>query len=43
MNEISPDKFKKLGKAVIETEQSALAELIDRIDEKFNPLVKVVT
>jgi len=35
MNEISPDKFKKLGKAVIETEQSALAELIDRIDEKF--------
>lgn len=35
MNEISPDKFKTLGKAVIETEQSALAELIDRIDEKF--------
>ena len=35
MNEISSDKFKALGKAVIETEQSALAELIERIDEKF--------
>ena len=36
MNEIiSPDKLKSLGKAVIETEQSALADLIDRIDEKF--------
>ena len=35
MNEMSPDKLKALGKAVIETEQSALAELIDRIDEKF--------
>ena len=40
MSEISPDKFKTLelitlGKAVIETEQSALAALIDRIDEKF--------
>lgn len=35
MNEISPDKFIALGKAVIETEQTALAELIDRIDDKF--------
>jgi arabinose-5-phosphate isomerase len=35
MNDMSPDKFKALGKAVIETEQSALAGLIDRIDEKF--------
>ncbi len=35
MNEISPDKFKALGKAVIETEQSALIDLIDRIDDKF--------
>jgi arabinose-5-phosphate isomerase len=35
MNEISPDKFRALGRAVIETEQSALAELIDRVDEKF--------
>lgn len=35
MSEISPDKLKLLGKAVIETEQTALAALIDRIDEKF--------
>ncbi len=35
MNEISPDKFKTLGKAVIETEQAALMELVDRIDDKF--------
>ena len=35
MNEISPDKFKALGKAVIETEQLALMDLVDRIDEKF--------
>ena len=35
MNEISPDKFITLGKAVIETEQSALADLLDRIDENF--------
>ena len=35
MNKASPDKFKTLGKAVIETEQTALAELVDRIDEKF--------
>lgn len=35
MNDISPDKFKALGKAVIQTEQAALTELIDRIDEKF--------
>ncbi|HIF50638.1 MAG TPA: KpsF/GutQ family sugar-phosphate isomerase [Thiotrichaceae bacterium] len=40
MSEISPDKLKTLelitlGKAVIETEQSALAALIDRIDERF--------
>ncbi len=36
MNEIiSSDKLKTLGKAVIKTEQSALAGLIDRIDEKF--------
>jgi len=35
MNKTSPDKLKTLGKAVIETEQSALAALIDRIDENF--------
>jgi len=35
VNDISPDKFKALGKAVIQTEQAALTELIDRIDEKF--------
>ncbi|MFT5395702.1 MAG: arabinose-5-phosphate isomerase [Gammaproteobacteria bacterium] len=35
MNDISPDKFIALGKAVIETEQKALTELIDRIDDKF--------
>jgi len=35
MNDISPDKFIALGKAVIETEQTALTELIDRIDDKF--------
>ncbi len=35
MNKISPDKLKTLGKAVIETEQSALAALVDRIDEQF--------
>lgn len=35
MNEINPDKLKTLAKAVIETEQAALAALVDRIDEKF--------
>jgi len=35
MTEINPDKIKTLAKAVIATEQSALAALIDRIDEKF--------
>jgi len=35
MNDISPDKFIALGKAVIETEQTALTDLIDRIDDKF--------
>ncbi len=35
MNEISADKFIALGKAVIETEQSALTELVERIDDKF--------
>jgi arabinose-5-phosphate isomerase len=35
MNRISPEKFIALGKAVIETEQMALKELIDRIDDKF--------
>ena len=35
MNKISPDKFIALGKAVIETEQIALTELIERIDDKF--------
>ena len=35
MNEISPDKLKALGKAVIETEQAALSNLIERIDDKF--------
>ena len=35
MNEIRPEKFIAFGKAVIETEQSALAELMERIDEKF--------
>lgn len=35
MNEMSPDKLKAFGKAVIATEQSALEALIDRIDENF--------
>ncbi|GJM04328.1 MAG: arabinose 5-phosphate isomerase [marine bacterium B5-7] len=35
MNEINPDKFIALGKAVIETEQAALADLIDRVNDKF--------
>ena len=35
MNKISPDKIIALGKAVIETEQIALTELIERIDDKF--------
>ena len=35
MTEISPDKLKALAKAVIDTEQSAVAALTDRIDEKF--------
>jgi arabinose-5-phosphate isomerase len=35
MNEINPDKLKSLAKGVIETEQSALSALIDRIDESF--------
>ena len=35
MNKISPDKFIASGKAVIETEQSALTELMGRIDKKF--------
>ena len=35
MSDVSPDKIKQLGKAVIETEQSALSLLIDRIDDKF--------
>jgi arabinose-5-phosphate isomerase len=35
MSKISPDNLKTLAKAVIETEQSAIAELTDRIDEKF--------
>tara|TARA_R110002096_G_scaffold263262_1_gene456797 strand:- start:69887 stop:70867 length:981 start_codon:yes stop_codon:yes gene_type:complete len=35
MNEINPDKFITLGKAVIETERAALTDLIDRIDDKF--------
>ena len=35
MNEISPDKLKALAKAVIDTEQSAVAALADRIDDEF--------
>ena len=35
MKEISPDKLKALGKAVIETEQTALSELAKQIDNKF--------
>jgi arabinose-5-phosphate isomerase len=35
MSEISPDKLKTLAKAVIDTEQTAIAALNDRIDEKF--------
>jgi arabinose-5-phosphate isomerase len=35
MNEISPDKLKALAIAVIETEQSAVAALTNRIDDKF--------
>ncbi len=35
MNKIDPEKLKSLGKAVIETEQAALAALIPRIDDQF--------
>ena len=35
MKPISADKFIRLGQAVIETEQSALSDLIARIDDKF--------
>jgi arabinose-5-phosphate isomerase len=42
MNEISPDKLKALGKAVIETEQAALAALNDRVDEKFVTACNVI-
>ncbi|MBL1142270.1 MAG: KpsF/GutQ family sugar-phosphate isomerase [Proteobacteria bacterium] len=35
MNKTNPDKLKTLARAVIETEQSAIAALVDRIDEKF--------
>ncbi len=42
MNEISPDTLKSLAKTVIETEQSALAELIDRIDESFVAACNVI-
>ncbi len=35
MKNISPDKLKKLGKAVIETEQIALSTLTKQIDNKF--------
>ncbi len=42
MNEISPDNLKSLAKTVIKTEQSALAELIDRIDESFVAACNVI-
>jgi arabinose-5-phosphate isomerase len=42
MNDISSDKLKALGKAVIETEQSALAALIDRVDEKFADACNII-
>jgi arabinose-5-phosphate isomerase len=42
MNEINPDKLKTLGKAVIETEQAALATLADRIDEKFSAACNII-
>ena len=35
MTNTNSDKLKTLGKAVIETEKSALKALTDRIDEKF--------
>lgn len=35
MNKLSPDKLKTLAIAVIETEQSAVAALSERIDDKF--------
>lgn len=42
MNEINPENIKTLGKAVIETEKSALSELISRIDEKFVSACKIL-
>jgi arabinose-5-phosphate isomerase len=42
MSEMSPDKLKTLGKAVIETEQAALANLIDRVDDKFVTACNVI-
>lgn len=42
MNEISPEKFITLGKAVIETEQAALSNLIDRINDKFVNACKLI-
>lgn len=41
-DKISSDKLKTLGKAVIETEQSALASLIDCIDDKFVAACNVI-
>lgn len=35
MNELSPEKLKALAEAVIETEQSAVAALAERIDDLF--------
>ncbi len=35
MKNVSPDKLKELGRAVIETEQASLSALIKRVDDKF--------
>ncbi len=35
MKNVSPDKLKELGRAVIETEQASISALIKRVDDKF--------
>tara|TARA_B100000029_G_scaffold428741_1_gene438779 strand:- start:717 stop:1697 length:981 start_codon:yes stop_codon:yes gene_type:complete len=35
LKNVSPDKLKELGRAVIETEQASISALIKRVDDKF--------
>ena len=42
MNKISSEKLKKLGRAVIETEKTALSALIERVDSKFADACNII-